>query len=89
MPYTSIAMCLMGVLFYFNAGKLEARDGSADHSLVWASLSLLTSVVVLWLGAWLDSVAGRPSSPAHCHRRVPSSLRGRRAVSPHSGELHV
>ena len=54
MPYTPIAMCLIGVLFYFNAGRLEARDGSADHSLLWAALSLLTSVVAISLGAgWI------------------------------------
>jgi len=54
MPYTPIAMCLIGVLFYFNAGRLEARDGSADHSWLWAALSLLTSVVAISLGAgWI------------------------------------
>jgi hypothetical protein len=55
-------MCLIGVLFYFNAGRLEARDGSADHSLLWASLSLLTSVAAISLGAgwiqWLVAQAG-------------------------------
>ena len=54
MPYTPIAMCVIGVLFYFNAGKLEARDGSADHSLLWSALSLLTSVVAISFGAgWI------------------------------------
>ena len=54
MSYAPIAMCLIGVLFYFNAGRLEARDGSADRSLLWAALSLLTSVVAISLGAgWM------------------------------------
>ncbi len=39
---------------YFNAGKFEARSGAADHSVLWAALSLLTSLAALWAGAgWL------------------------------------
>ena len=54
MIYTKIAMCIIGMSLYFNAGKIEARSGAADHSVLWASLSLLTSISVLWAGAgWL------------------------------------
>ncbi len=54
MFYTKVAMCIIGMSLYFNAGKIEARSGAADHSVLWASLSLLTSVLALWAGAgWL------------------------------------
>ena len=53
MPYLEIALCIVGMSFYFKAGKLEASNGSPDHSVLWASLSLLTSVVVIWAGAGL------------------------------------
>jgi hypothetical protein len=44
-------MCIIGMSVFFNAGKIEARSGAADHSILWASLSLLTSVLALWAGA--------------------------------------
>ncbi|HVF35500.1 MAG TPA: hypothetical protein VND91_09285 [Candidatus Saccharimonadia bacterium] len=54
MPYTQVALCIVGVALFFNAGKLEARSGAADHSILWSALSLLVSVAVLVLGAgWL------------------------------------
>jgi hypothetical protein len=54
MIYTKIAMCIIGMSFYFNAGKMDARSGAADHSILWASLSLLTTILALWAGAgWL------------------------------------
>jgi hypothetical protein len=53
-PYTQIAMCIIGMSLYFNAGKIEARGGGADHSVLWAGLSLLTSLCALWAGAgWI------------------------------------
>ena len=55
-------MCIVGMSFYFNAGKIEARSGAADHSILWASLSLLTSVLALMAGAgwffWLIAQIG-------------------------------
>lgn len=52
--YTQIAMCIIGMSLYFNAGKIEARSGAADHSVLWAALSLVTTLVALWAGAgWL------------------------------------
>lgn len=55
-------MCIIGMSFFFNAGKMEARSGAADHSILWASISLLTSVLALWAGAgwvfWLIAQAG-------------------------------
>ena len=44
-------MCIIGMSFYFNAGKMEASKGAADHSIVWACLSLLTSVLAISAGA--------------------------------------
>ncbi len=59
MDYTKIAMCIIGMSLFFNAGKIEARGGAADHSVLWAALSLLTSILALWAGAgwilWLIS----------------------------------
>lgn len=49
--YTQIALCIIGMSFYFNAGKIEARGGAADHSILWASLSLVTSLIAFWAGA--------------------------------------
>lgn len=54
MFYTKVAMCIIGMSLFFNAGKIEARSGAADHSVLWASLSLLTTILALWAGAgWL------------------------------------
>ncbi len=54
MFYTKIAMCIIGMSLFFNAGKIEARGGAADHSVLWAALSLLTTILALWAGAgWL------------------------------------
>jgi hypothetical protein len=52
--YTQIALCIIGMSLYFNAGKIEARGGAPDHSILWASLSLATSLIALWAGAgWI------------------------------------
>lgn len=54
MFYTKVAMCIIGMSLYFNAGKIEARSGAADHSVLWAALSLLTTILALWAGdGWL------------------------------------
>ncbi len=56
-PYLEIALCIVGIALFANAGKLEAQGGAADHSVLWGALSLLVSVVVFALGgrwvAWL------------------------------------
>lgn len=55
-------MCIIGMSLFFNAGKIEARGGATDHSILWAALSLLTSVLALWAGAgwvfWLLAQVG-------------------------------
>ena len=52
--YLQIALCIIGMSLYFNAGKIEARDGAPNHSVLWAALSLVTSLVALWAGAgWI------------------------------------
>ena len=62
MFYTKIALCIIGMSLFFNAGKIEARGGAADHSVLWAALSLLTSVLAFWAGAgwilWLVAQIG-------------------------------
>ncbi len=62
MPYAEIGMCVIGMSLGFNAGKLEARGGAADHSVLLASLSLLTSLGAFWAGAgwvrWMLAQAG-------------------------------
>ena len=49
--YAQIAMCIVGMSLYFNAGKIEARSGAPDHSMLWAALSLVTSLLAFWGGA--------------------------------------
>jgi hypothetical protein len=60
--YTKIALCIIGMSLFFNAGKIEARGGAADHSVLWAALSLLTSLLAFWAGAgwffWLIAQIG-------------------------------
>jgi hypothetical protein len=52
--YTQVALGIIGMSLYFNAGKIEARGGAADHSILWACLSLAASLVVFWAGAgWI------------------------------------
>ncbi|MEY3516667.1 MAG: hypothetical protein RIS67_884 [Pseudomonadota bacterium] len=62
MFYTKIALCIIGMSLFFNAGKIEARGGAADHSVLWAALSLLTSLLAFWAGAgwifWLIAQIG-------------------------------
>lgn len=62
MFYTKIALCIIGMSLFFNAGKIEARGGAADHAVLWAALSLLTSVLAFWAGAgwilWLIAQMG-------------------------------
>jgi len=62
MIYTKITMCNVCMSFYYNAGKMEARGGAADHAILWASLSLLTSLLAIGAGAgwvfWLIAQLG-------------------------------
>lgn len=50
MGYTEIGVAIAGLIFYFNAGKFEARSGAADPSLLWAALSLAASALAISLG---------------------------------------
>lgn len=52
MDYVPIALTIAGMIAFFNAGEYEARDGSANHAILWAVLSLLISVLVLFVGGW-------------------------------------
>jgi hypothetical protein len=40
-------MTFAGMIIFFNAGKYEARDGTANHGILWAFLSCLTSALIL------------------------------------------
>ncbi len=51
MPYLQIGLCIVGASLFFNAGRIEANAGHADHAVLWAGLSLLTSVLAFALGA--------------------------------------
>lgn len=57
MPYTEIGLCIVGMALFFNAGRMEAAAGAADHSILWGALSLLVSIAAFGLGggwiAWL------------------------------------
>ena len=55
MNYIAIGLTIAGVIAFFNAGEWEARDGSANHAVLWAMLSLLASVLVLFVAGldWL------------------------------------
>ena len=52
MDYVPIALTIAGTIAFFNAGEYEARDGSANHAVLWAMLSLLISVLVLFVAGW-------------------------------------
>jgi len=54
MPYFEIALCIVGMSLYFNAGKMEVRGGAPDRSVLWGSVSLLVSISVFAAGGgWL------------------------------------
>jgi hypothetical protein len=61
-PYLEIGLCIVGASLFFNAGKMEANSGRADHSVLWAGLSVLTSVLAFAAGAgwflWLLAQGG-------------------------------
>ncbi len=63
MNYLPIALLIAGMVGFFNAGEWEARDGSPNHRILWATLSLLVSVLVLFVAGlgwlpWLFAQAG-------------------------------
>lgn len=63
MNYLPIALSIAGAIAFFNAGEWEARDGSPNHRFLWAALSLLISVLVLFVAQlswlpWLFAQAG-------------------------------
>lgn len=48
-----VILTIAGVSAFFGAGEYEARDGGANHRMLWACLSLLVSVLTLSLGSGL------------------------------------
>ena len=52
--YTQVALCIVGMSLYFNAGRIEARNGASNYAVLWAALSLVTSLIAFWAGAgWI------------------------------------
>ena len=41
-----LMLALAGMIAFFGAGEFDARDGSANHRMLWALLSLVASVAV-------------------------------------------
>ncbi len=48
-----VILTIAGMSAFFGAGEYESRDGGANHRMLWACLSLLVSVLTLYLGAGL------------------------------------
>ncbi|HEX6613858.1 MAG TPA: hypothetical protein VF022_08365 [Rhodanobacteraceae bacterium] len=42
-----VILTIAGMSAFFGAGEYEARDGGANHRMLWAGLSLLVSVLAL------------------------------------------
>ena len=53
--YVAVALTLAGMIGFFNAAEFEAREGAPNHRVLWGALSLLISVLVLFVGGfgWL------------------------------------
>ena len=50
--FIPFALAVAGMIVFWNAAEWEARDGSPHHGLLWASLSLLISVLTLFVAGW-------------------------------------
>mgnify|MGYP001549657591 FL=1 len=63
MDYIAIALTIAGVIAFYNAGEYDARDGGPNHGILWAAISLLLSIVALFVAGlgwlpWLLAQAG-------------------------------
>ena len=45
-----LMLAFAGMVAFFSAGEFDARDGSANHRMLWALLSLAASVITFSLG---------------------------------------
>ena len=52
MDYIAIALTIAGIIGFWNAAEWETRDGRAHHGVLWATLSLGLSVLVLFVAGW-------------------------------------
>ncbi|MBS0193845.1 MAG: hypothetical protein JSR34_06335 [Proteobacteria bacterium] len=50
--FIPISLALAGMIVFWNAAEWESRDGSPHHGVSWAALSLLVSLLVLFLAGW-------------------------------------
>ena len=61
--YVAVALTIAGFALFFNAGEWESREGAPNRRVLWSMLSLLVSVLVLfvahlgWVG-WAIGPAG-------------------------------
>lgn len=49
MPYTEIAITLVAVTLFLSSGEMGARDGGANYGFLWAALSVLVSVIMVFV----------------------------------------
>jgi uncharacterized membrane protein YoaK (UPF0700 family) len=49
MPYTEIAITVAAAALFLSAGEMGARDGSSNHGFLWAALSVLLSVIMVFV----------------------------------------
>ena len=48
-----VILTIAGMSAFFGAGEYEAREGGANHGMLWAGLSLLVSVLTFSLSLGL------------------------------------
>jgi len=54
--YVPIALTIAGMVLFFNAAEWDAREGAPNHRVLWGTVSLLVSVLVLFVAGlgWLS-----------------------------------
>lgn len=46
------ALSIAGMIVFWNAAEWEARDGSPHNGVLWAGVSLLVSLLILFVFGW-------------------------------------
>jgi hypothetical protein len=51
----AVTLACVGMIGFYKAGELEARDGGRSHAILWAGLSALASGIVFAVlkGGWI------------------------------------
>ncbi|HTA65777.1 MAG TPA: hypothetical protein VK753_09740, partial [Xanthomonadaceae bacterium] len=47
-----VMLAVAGMIVFWNAAEWESRDGNPHHGVLWTALSLLLSVLVLFVLGW-------------------------------------